>query len=65
MTGSFHGLRLFADAAGVDAAIVHGPREHLFAPAARRAIDDAYLRLIRSRRPQGGMSVEVARKAAP
>ncbi|MGZ3370624.1 MAG: hypothetical protein ACXWK1_16895, partial [Caulobacteraceae bacterium] len=61
VTGTFNGLRLFADAGGIDAATLHGPREHLFAPATRRLIDDAFRRLIDARRPRT-MSVGVVRK---
>ena len=49
VAGSFNGLRVFADAGGIDAATIHGPREHLFAPAMRKMIDDALIRLMRAK----------------
>jgi hypothetical protein len=61
VSGSFNGLRVFADAAGIDAATTHGPREHLFAPSNRQKIDDAFRSLLAARRT-APMSVEVVRK---
>ena len=49
VTGAFGGLRVFADARGIDAASGRGPRERLVAPATRRVIDADLIRLMRAK----------------
>lgn len=51
VAGAYGGLRLFADAQGIDTALEHGPRETLITPAMRIDVD-ATLRELMARRDQ-------------
>lgn len=59
VVGAYGGLRVFADAQGIDAAAPHGPRQTLITPQMRAYVDQTLrtLMAMRDERPQMQISV--------
>jgi len=61
VSGGYNGMRLYADAQGIDDAQANGPRQTLIAPWMRRQIDEEIRRLMRARDGDTGMQITVVK----
>jgi hypothetical protein len=59
--GAYGGLRVFADANGIDAASAHGPRATLITPQMRAYVDQTLRELMARRDQRPAMQVSVVR----
>ncbi|MEI9891023.1 MAG: hypothetical protein WDN45_11050 [Caulobacteraceae bacterium] len=57
--GAYGGLRVFADAQGIDAASLHGPRKQLVSPFTREVMDYDIRRLLDARRRKGVIGLDI------
>jgi len=61
VTGAYGGMNVFADRAGIDTSLAHGPRETLITPPMRQWIDSTLVKLMTARDQRPGMQIGVVR----
>ena len=59
VTGAYAGMRVFADAEGIDTALLHGPRKQLVSRGTREFVDYHIKRLLEARRRKGVISLGI------